>query len=61
MFGSKFLEEKNGEQILLGETLGSKMGNKFFLKGIFLGGNFGENVLGEQILLGRKLCQQIVF
>ena len=34
------------------------MGNKFFLKGIFLGGNFGEHVLEEKILLGRKFCQQ---
>ena len=34
------------------------MGNNFFLKGIFLGGNFGEHVLEEQILLGRKYCQQ---
>ena len=50
-----------GEQILLDESLGSKMGNKFFLKEIFLGGNFGEHVLEEQILLGRKFCQQNVF
>ena len=34
------------------------MGNNFFLKEIFLGGNFGEHVLEEQILLGRKFCQQ---
>ena len=34
------------------------MGDKFFLKEIFLGGNFGEHVLEEQILLGRKFCQQ---
>ena len=33
------------------------MGTKFFLKEIFLGGNFGEHVLEEQILLGRKFCQ----
>ena len=34
------------------------MGNKFFLKEIFLGGNFGEHVLEEQILLGGEFCQQ---
>ena len=34
------------------------MRNKFFLKEIFLGGNFGEHVLEEQIILGRKFCQQ---
>ena len=37
------------------------MGNNFFLKEIFLGGNFGEHVLEEQILLGRKFCQQNFF
>ena len=31
------------------------MGNKFFLKEIFLGGNFGEHVLEEQILLGEEI------
>ena len=36
------------------------MGNNFFLKESFLGGNFGEHVLEEQILLGRKFCQQKV-
>ena len=34
------------------------MGNNFFRKEIFWGGNFGEHVLEEQILLGRKFCQQ---
>ena len=34
------------------------MGNPFFFKGISLGGNFRDHVLEEQILLGRKLCQQ---
>ena len=51
-------EEKFGEQILLDENWGSKMGNTFFFKEMFLGGNFGEHVLEEQILLGRKFCQQ---
>ena len=40
------------------EYLWSKMANKYFLKEIFLGGNFGEHVLEEQILLRRKFCQQ---
>ena len=35
------------------------MGNKFFLKEIFLGGNFGEHVMEEQILLGRKFSSKI--
>ena len=34
------------------------MGNKFFLKQIFLGKNFWEQVLEEQILLGRNFWEQ---
>ena len=45
MFGSKFWEEIFGEQILLNEKKigggGGKMGNNFFLKQLFLRGNFG--------------------
>ena len=45
MFGSKFWEEIFGEQILLNEKKiggrGGGMGNNFFLKQIFLRGNFG--------------------
>ena len=62
------MESKNVWQQILGrKNLGSKffwmkirgkMGNKFFLKEIFLGENFGEHVLEEQILLWRKFCQQ---
>ena len=37
------------------------MGNKFFSTQIFLEGNFGEQVLEEQILVGRKFCQQKYF
>ena len=50
--------KKIGEQILLDENFESKMGNKFFLKQIFLRGNFGAHFLEEQSLLGRKFCQQ---
>ena len=62
------MESKNVWQQILGRKhLGSKffwmkirdkMGNNFFLKEIFLGENFGEHVLEEQILLWRKFCQQ---
>ena len=38
-----------------------KMGNKFFFKQIFLGGNFEKQVLEEQILVGRKFRQQKYF
>ena len=31
------------------------MGNIFFLKEIFLGGNFGEHVLEEQISFGEEI------
>ena len=34
------------------------MGNKFFLKEIFLGGNFGEHVLEEHILLGGNFASK---
>ena len=40
------------------ENSGSKMGNEIFVKQIFLGGNFGEQVLEEQMLLGRTLWKQ---
>ena len=57
MFGSKFWEEKFGEQILLnerknggGEGGGGGMGNNFFLKQIFSRGNFGDQVLEERFL-----------
>ena len=57
------IESKNVWQQILGrKNLGSKFfwmkirgakwGTNFFLKGIFLGGNFGEHVLEEKILLG---------
>ena len=61
------MESKNVWQQILGrKNLGSKFfrmkirGAKWgtnFLKEIFLGGNFGEHVLEEQILLGRKFCK----
>ena len=38
---------------------GAKWGTNSFLKEIFLGGNFGEHVLEEQILLGRKFSSKI--
>ena len=55
MFGSKFWEKIFGEQILLNEKKfggggGGKMGNNFFLKQIFLRGNFGDQVLEERFL-----------
>ena len=54
MFGSKFWEEIFGEQILLNEKQmgggGGGMGNNFFLKQIFLRGNFGDQVLEERFL-----------
>ena len=55
MFGSKFWEEIFGEQILLNEKkIGGggegKMGNNFFLKQLFLRGNFGDQVLEERFL-----------
>ena len=60
------MESKNVWQQILGrKNLGSKFfwmkirgakwGTNFFLKEIFLGGNFGEHVLEEQSLLGRNL------
>ena len=53
MFGSKFWEEIFGEQILFNDFFlggGGKMGNNFFLKQIFLRGNFGDQVLEERFL-----------
>ena len=51
MFGSKFWEEIFGEQILLNEKKWEGgMGNNFFLKQIFLRGNFGDQVLEERFL-----------
>ena len=54
MFGSKFWEEIFGEQILFNDFFlrggGGKMGNSFFLKQIFLRGNFGDQVLEERFL-----------
>ena len=57
MFGSNFWEEIFGEQILLNEFFfffwggrGGKMGNNFFLKQLFLSGNFGDQVLEEKFL-----------
>ena len=54
MFGTKFWEEIFGEQIILNGFFflggGRKMGNNFFLKQIFLGGNFGNQVLEERFL-----------
>ena len=58
MFGSKFWEEIFGEEILLNENKkwggggggGGEMGNNFFLKQIFLRGNFGYQVLEERFL-----------
>ena len=56
MFGSKFWEEIFGEQILLNEKKigggggGRKMGNNFFLKQLFLRGNFGDQVSEERFL-----------
>ena len=57
MFGSIVWEEIFGEQIVLNDFFfwgggggggwGGKMGNNFFLKQIFLGGNFGDQVLEE--------------
>ena len=35
------------------------MGNIFFLKEIFLGGNLGEHVLEEQILWGGNFASKI--
>ena len=64
MFGSKFWEEIFGKQILLNEKKiwggggggGGKMGNNFFLKQLFLRGNFGDQVLER-----RKFRQQKYF
>ena len=50
MLGSKFWEEIFGEQILLNEKKWGGMGNNFFLKQIFLRGNFGDQVLEERFL-----------
>ena len=56
MFGSKYLGGNIWEQILLNEFFlgggggGGKMGNNFFLKQIFLGGNFRDQVLEERFL-----------
>ena len=58
MFGSKFWEEIFGEQILLNEKKlgggggegGGKLRNNFFLKQLFLRGNFGDQVLEERFL-----------
>ena len=59
MFGSKFWEEIFGEQILLNEKKNGGggggggeggIGNNFFLKQIFLRGNFGDQVLEERFL-----------
>ena len=62
MFGSKFRGEIFGEQILLNEKKNGGggggggggreggMGNNFFLKQIFLRGNFGDQVLEERFL-----------
>ena len=59
MFGSKFWEEIFGEQILLNEKKwggggggggGVQNGNNFFLKQLFLRGNFGDQVLEERFL-----------
>ena len=59
MFDSKFLEEIFGEQILLNEFSffffwggggGGKIGHNFFLKQIFLVGNFRDQVLEERFL-----------
>ena len=55
MFGRKFWEGIFGEQILLNEKKkweggGGKMGNNFFLKKLFLRGNFGDQVLEERFL-----------
>ena len=62
------IESKNVWQQILGRKhLGSKVfwmkfkaakWGTILLKGIFLGGNFGEHVLEEQILLWRKFGQQ---
>ena len=62
------MESKNVWQQILGrKNLGSKFfwmkirgakwGTHFFERN-FLGRNFREHVLEEQILLGRKFCQQ---
>ena len=53
--GSKFIWMK-----IWGAKWG-KIENKYFLKQIFLVGNFGEQVLEEQILVGRKFCLQNYF
>ena len=60
MFGSKFWEEIFGEKILLNEKKcvcvcgggggGGKMGNNFFLKQLFLRGNFRDQFLEERFL-----------
>ena len=48
IFGRKYL----GEQILLNDLGGGggKMGNNYFLKQIFLGENFRDQVLEERFL-----------
>ena len=70
---ANFWEEIFGEQILLNEFFyfvgggggggGGKTGNNFFLKQIFLGGNFRDQVLEDrgEILVRRKFCQQKYF
>ena len=55
MFGSKFLGGNIWganffERFFLGVGEGGKMGNNFFLKQIFLGGNFRDQVLLEKFL-----------
>ena len=57
MFGSKFWKEIFGEQILFNDFFfegggggGAKWGTNFFLKQIFLRGNFGAQVLEERFL-----------
>ena len=52
IFGRKYLGSKFFCMIFffLGGGGGGKMGNNFFLKQIFLGGNFGDQVLEEKFL-----------
>ena len=58
-FLKEIFERKNlRSKFFMMKIRGAKCGTIFFLKEIFLGGNFGEPVLEEHILLGRKFCQQ---
>ena len=51
--------EKNlGSKFFWMKIRGAKWGTNF-LKGIFLGGNFGEHVFEEQILWGRNFASKI--